>query len=636
MCGIAGIYRFSPEVEVSRDTILKQLSTIKHRGPDSYGIYNKLNFGFGMQRLAILDLTNGDQPMFDSSGAVGIVFNGEIYNYKEIRAKLKKRGVVFKTDSDTEVILLAFIEYGLSFLELLNGMFAIAIWDSRDGEALYLFRDRIGVKPLYYYLDENQIIFGSELKAVLEVPGVSRTLSVEGLSWFLALGYVPAPWSMINLVYKLPPGHYLVCKNGQTNTIPYWALKTDFAKRNDFKEAKADFLNLFSDSVEKRLISHVSVGAFLSGGLDSSAVTAMMCRASEAKVNSFSIGIKNDNYHDETQYALQVSKHLGTSHKVLKVGSEVLSLLDLFVYHFDEPFADYAAFPTFSLSQMAAEYVKVVLSGDGGDELFAGYDKYVFESYSRKYRQLPSWARTFLFERPLNSIKSLLSPNSIQRMTIEQILTRAEQSTMPDKERYVARMNIFNEVDRSKLLNRNANRLDISKHLESFWSDKQDSLSNQLLLDTMFLLPENMMTKVDRASMAFSLEVRSPFVDYRIVEFAQHLPSKWKIKNGNTKYFLKQAFAEILPRKIINRKKHGFSTPLDKWLRVDFENLVAAVLNPKVLDNQGLFNSEVVGKLVSEHYNGKANHGQKIFMLLVVQLWLERFKVDIIKQPFTS
>jgi asparagine synthase (glutamine-hydrolysing) len=622
MCGISGKIRQNEAV--SEAEIMQMLDTIIHRGPDDYGVYVKTNVGIGMRRLAIIDVISGQQPMFEEINETAIVFNGEIYNFKEIRDELEVVGCSFETNSDTEVILKAYVKWGKEFVHKLNGMFAIALWDGIN-QTLLLYRDRIGVKPLYYYQDSEQFLFGSEIKCLLTDSHIKKKLNFQALSLYLAYGYIPYPHSAVEGVYKLPPGHYLEFKNGEIKLTRYWDLKCDI-RNGSISDLKEEFLALFEDAVKKRMISDVPLGAFLSGGIDSSAVVAMMAKNSYKPIKTFSIGFKTETEFDESRYAEEVAKLFKTDHTTFHVGPEIVKLMDMFITHFDEPFADYAAFPTYVVSKLARQHVTVVLTGDGGDELFAGYDRYLNEKLSDRLKNLNIhlWANPLV--QMVVPLKYLFPINSNKRIAIERALQRWKEIGLDAKQRYLNRNRIFSKEEVKRLLKKQGDT-DTDLLMGPFWPEGKDALASRLLFDIKTLLPEDMMTKVDRVSMAVSLEARSPFVDYRVAEFAAGLPSKYKLRGTQLKHFLKYSFSEILPHHILHRKKQGFATPLDKWLRMDLKKLVNDTLSPNKLKKYDFLCQDTIQLWVWEHYAEKKNNGHKLFMIMVLILWMQKYEI---------
>jgi len=628
MCGIAGKLFFDKEKTVSAPLLKRMTDTIIHRGPDDEGHFVDGNFGFGMRRLSIIDLAGGHQPIFNEDKSLAIIFNGEIYNYRELKKDLENRGHQFSTNSDTETILHCYEQYGMEFMHKLNGMFAIAIWDIKNRK-LVLVRDRLGIKPLYYYCDNEKLLFGSEIKAIIEDETIERRVNIKALDLYLSYMYVPAPHSMFENIYKLPPAHYLICENGKTTVRRYWDLKFE----PDLKRTENSFIEEFNwlleDAVRLRLLSEVPLGAFLSGGVDSSAVVAMMAKVSSHRVKTFSIGFEEGGYHDETKYAELVAKKFNTEHITFKVSSDMLKMLPMYVYHFDEPFADYAAFPTYVVSKLAREHVTVVLTGDGGDEVFAGYERYRNDALADAAGKIPSFIRNGLLSPLLLLLKKFCSTDGRAYQTLHGAQRKLLMSGLPMERRYIENFYKYSYAEKELLLADKTLIHADSSYNEycSYWKgrDEYDALSKRLYLDIMTVLPENMLTKVDRVSMAVSLEARVPLIDYRIVELSAKIPSRMKMNVMNMKRFLKHATAQYLPNEIVNRPKHGFSSPIDQWLRYDLKEMVRDTLSEASLKNAGFFYPGYVSSMIGIHLSGKANFGDRLFMLMVFQMWWARF-----------
>jgi asparagine synthase (glutamine-hydrolysing) len=435
---------------------------------------------------------------------------------------------------------------------------------------------------------------------------------------------------MINNIYKLPPGHYLICKEGKINIQKYWCLNFNPDNNKSINEFSEEFNYLFEDSVKLRMLSEVPLGAFLSGGIDSSSIVAMMARNSSRPVKTFSIGFKDGGYHDETKYAELIARMYKTEHTTFKVGSEMLEMMEKYVYHFDEPFADYAAFPTYIVSKLAKEHVTVVLTGDGGDEIFAGYDRYKNEKLADYYRYLPKFVRSGIISNLCKQSKKYFNPNTNIYSALEGIALRSDEADNPACKRYIERFRNFSESEIDELYGNNKMiNINLFSKLSNYWDLQSDNLTNRLNLDIHTSLPEDMLTKVDRVTMAVSLEARVPFLDYRIVELAAGIPSKYKLKGYELKHFLKYSFKNILPNEIIYRPKHGFSSPLDKWLREELREIVTDTLSEQNIISIGLFKYNYIKQLISDHFNSKRNNGLKIFMLMVLFLWIKRFNVRL-------
>lgn len=632
MCGICGRFNTKSVLEVSESLVEQMCSKIIHRGPDDQGVYVNDNFGFGMRRLSIIDLSTGHQPIFNEDKTLVIVFNGEIYNYKELKEGLEKLGHVFTTNSDTETILHAYEEYGEKFVEKLNGMFAISIFNIKTKELL-VYRDRLGIKPLFYYLDNNKFIFGSEIKTILTNPDIKAELDPEGLDLYLSFGYITDPKTIFKGINKLKPGHYIKINNEGFSMNQYWSV--DFSKKSKKaeKDLMKDFIELFDDAVKIRMQSEVPFGAFLSGGIDSSLIVGMMANHAEKPLNTFSLGYSDDKYYNETQHAEIVSEKYKTSHKSFLVDSKILTdYLDLYINHFDEPFADYSAFPTYVVSKKAKAHVSVVLSGDGGDEIFSGYKRYYAELLAKYALLIPNSIRNGLI-KPFFSFLSKKLPSSRKRDYIDFLIKKLEMLNLDEAKRYYVSSthNYFTYDNKKKLYNKEAYLTpDFSfETFKTYWDDSitGDYLGKRQFYDIHTKLPGDMLTKVDRMSMATSLEVRVPFLDHRVVEFAATIPSSMRMNAFKMKRFLKNSSKDYLPKSIIKRKKHGFSSPIDKWFREDLLELARNTFKADSGLNEYI-NFEYVNELLELHVSRKENYGNKLFTILVLQLWYNKYIND--------
>lgn len=627
MCGIVGKFNFKNKSRVDSDIIRKMCSKIIHRGPDDEGIYVKDNFGFGMRRLSIIDLETGHQPIFSENKKLGIVFNGEIYNYKEIKSELLEKGHKFKTNSDTETILHCFEEYGTDFISKLNGMFAIAIFDFEKRELL-LVRDRIGIKPLYYYLDEDKLLFASEIKSIL-VDNVNKEISYAGVDLYFSLGYIPNPHSIFKKIHKLDPGHYLVVNNDGVKKKKYWDVMFEPDYSRSISSFNEEFQYLFNDSINLRMRSDVPFGAFLSGGIDSSLIVAFMSQNLTNPISTFSLGFSDSKYHDETIFAEIVAKKYNTHHTSFHIDSNsMLTLMDNYIYHFDEPFADYSGFPTFMVSKLAREHVKVVLTGDGGDEIFAGYNRHYAELIGKYLEILPTGIRNKFLIRIIEKAKFNFLPKRIKEHT-DFAITKLKMLNYAYPQRYYKSYNhnYFNLEEKRQLLNSSILQNDdfSERVITNNWQDFADFIGNRLYVDMKTKLPEDMLTKVDRMSMANSLEARVPFLDYRIVEFATKIPSNKKLNLFKMKKFLKEFSKDYLPNEITNRHKHGFSSPIDKWFREDLKEFVNDSFNNKANLIDEIINYDYVRSLFKMHKDNKGDFGNKLFTILVFQLWYHKY-----------
>jgi asparagine synthase (glutamine-hydrolysing) len=622
MCGISGI--ITRELNRIEPTILQQMcQTLTHRGPDDEGYYIDAGIGLAMRRLSVIDLTTGQQPISNETGSVWLIFNGEIYNYCQLRADLLQRGHVFETKSDSEVIVHAYETYGDRFLDYLNGMFAIAIWDT-DRHRLLLARDRLGIKPLYYWATNNQIIFGSELKALLAHPEVPRQIDPTALDHLLTLEYIPSPRTIIKGISKLQPGHYLVWQDGRYQITPYWHIPADFnapRKETDYIEQLEE---LIDDAVRLQLVSDVPIGAFLSGGIDSSTIVAAMDQATSEKVRTFSIGFEDDTYN-ELPYARQVAAHFGTIHEEAVLNPDIVDMAEKLIGHLDEPLADFSIFPTYLVSQLARQQVTVALSGDGGDELFGGYDTYIAQKFDRLYGRLPTSMRHQLLPNLFNR----LPPQPAKKGLINKAKRFIEGGMLPAQLQHTRWMIFLNEAEKNDLyrpgLRECVNGDSAAMLLRHFQeTTSRDWLAQQQYVDIKTYLADNILTKVDRMSMAVSLETRVPLLDHRIVEFALNLPPHLKIHRGQTKVILRRAMAGRLPKAILNKPKQGFSIPLKHWLRGSLRPMMIDLLTPDRIRKREYFDPRTVQRWVTEHLEGQANHSHHLWPLMIFELWQQQ------------
>ncbi len=630
MCGICGIYNLNGKSRVSESTITEMCDQIIHRGPDDQGVFTYNMFGHGMRRLSIIDLDGGHQPIYSHDNTYSIVFNGEIYNYIELRLDLKKKGYKFKTHSDTETILYAYIEYGEACLQKLNGMFAFSIYNKKE-DTLFLARDRMGIKPLYYYLDQKQFVYGSEIKSILKAPGIKRKISPRGLDLYLSFGYIPAPHSIFENIYKLDPGFYISIKNGELKKKKYWEMSYHPDYNRSEASFKEEFYSLFEDAIRIRMRSDVPFGAFLSGGIDSSLIVALMQKISTKPIKTFSLGYSDDPFYDETPFAEKVAKQFSTSHHAFKVDSSILpELIGMFTDHFDEPFADYSAFPTYVVSKYAREHVKVVLTGDGGDEVFAGYKRYYAELLAHYYSGVPQSIRNHMVI-PVLSFLNKRIPASRYRDYVDFAIKKTNMMNLSPGERYYESLahNHLTDFDKERLYRKSFD-WDRTFVLEDFLEDwnsgtDDDYLGRRQFVDFKNKLPDDMLTKVDRMTMAVSLEARIPFLDHRIVEFSTKIPSNMKMSIFTMKRFLKKVSSDYLSDDIINRHKHGFSSPIDKWFRQDLRDFAFDHFNSTENKLSHIIDYSYINALMDKHLNREANLGNKLFNLLVLHLWANKY-----------
>jgi asparagine synthase (glutamine-hydrolysing) len=617
MCGIAGQITFDNR-PVSRQRIASMGARLRHRGPDDAGVYVHGGVGLAHQRLSILDLSPaGHQPMSNEDGTVWIVFNGEIYNFQDLRARLADRHV-FRSRTDTEVIIHLYEEFGLECVAMLRGMFAFALWDSK-ARRVVLARDRVGKKPLYYAVNQEGLTFASELKALL-VGGPPGEIDPIALHHYLTFQYVPAPWAIFQGVRKLKPGHILVCEDGRQTERPYWALsyrKTSRARTEE--DCREEFLALLREATRLRLVSDVPLGAFLSGGMDSSAVVALMSQLTTRPVKTFSIGFREDTFN-ELPFARQVASQYGTEHHEFVVEPSAVDILPTLARVFDEPFADSSAIPTYYVSQLSRQFVTVVLNGDGGDELLAGYSRYRSLPVDRL---LSDFCRMSTQKQMLDFVRRL----PVRGALLDRVKNRLERFCQPFSHTYLGRICYFGPEEKQELYTsgfqekvESEDSLDLL--IEWFESIKEADLLDQLLgVDTKTYLPDDLLVKVDRATMAHGLEARSPFLDHRLVEFCAALPEEYKMRRGEAKYLLKAVMKDKLPASILERPKMGFGVPIDEWFKGKCRTMVEDILLSARCLQRGYFEPGKICRLVTEQQQGRASYGSRVYALLMLELW---------------
>ncbi len=616
MCGIAGKIQTDRQ-PVQRELLMAMGAQLRHRGPDDSGTYVKGHVGLAHQRLSILDLSPaGHQPMSNPQGNLWIVFNGEIYNFEELKGSLRTSRE-FRTRTDTEVLLYLYEDYGLQCLHMLRGMFAFAIWDERT-QRLVLVRDRIGKKPLFYRLIDESLAFASELKALL-VEQPRPELDPIALHHYLTFQYVPAPLTIFRGIHKLLPGQVMVYEEGKVSYSTYWSLQYDrkiqLGSDEEYLEA---FDNLFEESVRLRLVSDVPLGAFLSGGLDSSSIVAVMSRLMKQPVKTFSIGFKEDAYN-ELPYARDIAQRFGTDHHEFIVEPSALEILPKLVRIYDEPYADSSAIPTYYLSELSRQAVTVILNGDGGDELLAGYPRY-------KYYELERWMSRYVNNGFRESLKAILS-----RLPLACLLQAgrrtAERVCEPFAATYLSRICYFSPVEKASLYTSGFTesiRAHDSYDLLRKWFEEAlavELLDQLLAVDTRTYLPDDLLVKVDRATMAHGLEARSPFLDHKLMEFAAALPIDLKVRKGESKYLLKSAMRGVLPDRIITRNKQGFGVPIDRWFRDDCRDFVRETLLSSRSVTRGYFVRDRVQDLIDNHQQRGITCGYRLYALLMLELW---------------
>ncbi len=619
MCGIAGILSLDSTRSVPPERLERMLASIFHRGPDEAGRLIDRELAIGMRRLSIIDLADGQQPIFDESGRYGVVFNGEIYNYRELRNDLIGRGHQLKTHSDTEVIVHLYEEYGAACLDHLRGMFGFAIWDNVRRE-LFIARDRMGIKPLYYTQCDGDFVFGSEIKSILEHPAVKPSMDLEALSLYLSLKYVPAPRTLFTGIHSLLPGHWLrVCK-GRVEIQRYWDISFTKPERILSEQDYADqLLELLRESVRLHLRSDVPFGAFLSGGVDSSTIVALMSEELRTPVKTFSVGFGGEGIQDELPYAQQVADKFGCEHHTLKITSDdFLRYAEDVLWHLDQPIADQATVATHMVAKLARQHVKMVLTGEGGDELFAGYARYSGERYSRWFSRLPTSAAKLL-----RAASSTLPGLRRGKIAIGALTLRDEAT------RFANWFPMFGDDAKRQLLDRHVQSIRagaasvFSNHLAN--CDAHSPLDRMLYADSKLWLPDYLLLRGDKLTMANSLEARVPLLDHKLVEFAAQLPESMKLRGSQRKYLLKQVARRLLPAEIIDRKKQGFPIPIERWLRKEARPMMQDLLSTETLERRGLFNVAFVERLIREHVSGFTDHSTKLWGLMSVEMWTRKF-----------
>src|SRR5271167_948862 len=648
MCGISGF--LLPQAALPRaaaeSRLWAMIATLRHRGPDAEGVWTDGRAGLAHARLSVIDLSPaGHQPMASADGAAWITYNGEIYNFAEIRQELEGLGYPFRSRSDTEVIVNGWQAWGPKVFSRLRGMFALAIWDRRS-QRLILARDRLGKKPLYYAPTATAFLFGSEIKAVLAWPGLSRAADLSAIDKYLTFGYVPAPQTAFYGVCKLPAAHYLVVEAlpdgslGEPELVRYWRLPGPRGARRhrSAEDLRRELVAQLEEAVRLRLISDVPLGAFLSGGIDSSAVVATMARVGGGRVKTFSIGFSAKEY-DETRYARMVAERYATDHEELVVEPDALAVLPQLIWHYGEPFADPSAIPTYYVSEMARRKVTVALNGDGGDECFLGYNRYKAMHHLSRLDGLPRWSRTCL-GRSL----TLAPPTLQRRFKIPRIRALLQASDRRPSRRYAFTIVYFTDDDKAAgygqaMREHSAGAaLDL---LEPYFAEADSLVSGANWADIHTYLPDDLMVKVDVASMAHGLESRSPLLDHVLLEWAAGIPADTRMAGGRTKALFKSAMEPYLPAEVLYRPKQGFGLPVDQWFRSDLKELAYDTLLSRISAERGLFRPEYVRLLLDEHSALARDHHTRLWALLMLELWFQMWidapaKTEILRPPIRS
>jgi len=618
MCGIAGFaespFRSGARTESGFSLVHRMCEVIRHRGPDDEGIHVEAGVGLGMRRLSIIDLSTGNQPIHNEDETIWLVFNGEIYNYRELRRQLEAAGHRFYTSSDTETIVHAYEQWGEDAIARLRGMFGIALWDART-RTLLLARDRAGIKPLHYVESNGRLYFGSEIKSLLAAGAVERQIDLEALDHYLSFLYAPRDKSLFKGVRKLPPGHILRWRDGRAEELRFWEISASEPFDGTADEAAARLRDVLADAVRSHMISDVPLGAFLSGGVDSSLVVGLMAEASDRPVQTFSIGFDEPDF-DELEHARAVARHFRTDHHEFVVRPDAMAILDRLVCHFDEPFADSSAIPTWYVSEIARQYVTVVLSGDGGDELFGGYDRYLPHPRVAQFDRIPIPG----LRHAARAVWPLLPHGTRGKNFLRHVSRDADG-------RYLDSIAFFQADEKDGLYTG-----DIRHAIDGRYADGAAARrlrrfatlpahSRMMKLDFETYLPEDVLTKVDRMSMAHSIESRVPLLDNEVIDFAASVPASLKIHKGRRKHLLKEAVRTLLPDEILNRRKQGFGVPLGVWFRGGLSDLLSDVLTSPRTRQRGYFQPSFVDRLVEEHRSGKRDHTLRLWQLMIFELW---------------
>ena len=625
MCGIAGKLHFDETHHVDAQDLRKMAAVMAHRGPDGEGVWSERNVGLAHRRLSIIDLRDvAGQPMSNKDGSLWVTFNGEIYNFRELRSDLQARGYRFQTDSDTETIIHAYDEYGKGCLERLRGMFAFAIWDSRQ-RMLFLARDRVGKKPLYYFVDRDRFVFGSEIKAILADRSVPAEPNPIAIDHHLTWQYVPAPLTAFKGISKLPAAHWMEVRDGKIATGRYWRLHYSPKRKITLQDAIAELKWRMAEAVRERLVSDVPLGAFLSGGIDSSAVVSYMAGEMDQPVRTFCAGFEDDAF-DERPYARTVAKQYATDHTELVVHAPVLDILPRLTWHYDEPFGDSSAVPSYAIAELTRGHVTVVLNGDGGDESFAGYGRYVTNRFARYGDIIP---------QPVHrTIAKLIGglPSSVQRLPpLRKILTVAQTMAQSPARRYAKWLAHFTPFERHQLytdaFNADVQGNDPEALLVDLFaqSDAEDWTDATLDVDVNLYLADDLLVKMDRATMAHSLEARSPLLDHSLMEFVASLPPSFKLFGTQKKRIFKAALRGVLPDSILDRPKMGFGVPLASWFRNELKEMSHDILLSKRAIERGYFQMNVIEHLLHQHCHGQEDNGAYLWDLMMLELWHRRF-----------
>ena len=627
MCGIAGVF-FPVDGGANTAVVRKMCDSIIHRGPDDEGIHVDGPVGIGMRRLSIIDLSSGQQPIHNEDKTIWVVFNGEIYNYRQLRSQLQERGHRFYTQSDTETLVHLYEEYGEAMVSHLNGMFSFALWNSASRK-LFIARDRVGEKQLFYSFKGGKLHFGSEIKCLLAAGAVSNEVDPVAIDGYLTHLYTPAPRTAFAEIRELPPAHTMTVDASGVTLQRYWDLAYRVDHERDDRYFVDAFAQKFDHAVQSRLVSDVPLGALLSGGVDSSAIVAAMAKGSSAAVKTFCIGYGSEGrYYDERRYARMVADHFATEHHEFVVEPHILADLPGIVRAFDQPFGDSSAIVNYYVYRETSKHVKVVLSGLGGDEVAAGYERHLAVKVRKYYRDIPRFLREQVVERAV----SALPDSKHGRRLIERAKRFVRTGHLPDDSAYLETQATFDAQRKSELytdsfadrLQRAAPREKAEEHFNR--AGISDVLNRALYSDLMTYLPGDLLPLADRMSMAHSVEARAPFIDHELMEFMATVPSHLKIKGIEKKHLLKRAFSGVLPHEVLHRRKQGFTAPLTVWLRKELQPLIQSTLSKERIEAVGYFKWPSVSRLLSDHQAGKENHHARIWALLMFMVWHQNYQ----------
>jgi asparagine synthase (glutamine-hydrolysing) len=625
MCGICGKLYFDNQRPVAASDLHGMMDVIHHRGPDDEGTYLSGPIGLGHKRLSIIDLSTGKQPISNESGSIWIVFNGEIYNYRELREELLRKGHVFASQSDTEVIVHLYEEYGTECVSRLRGMFAFAIWDERD-RTLFLARDRVGIKPLYYYLGPDRLLFGSEIKAILQDPSVPREVDSRIVDRFLTYYYTPGAETLLKGVLKLQPGFFLVCKDGRCQTSQYWDLRfAQASKGYELRQAKADLMALLRETVRLHMISDVPVGFLLSGGVDSTSLLSLSLSETDRQLSTFTIGFEGEKFADERPFARLAAQRYGTRHFDMTMrSSDFADFLPKYVWHMEEPVCEPPAIAIYYVSRLASEHVKVLISGEGGDEAFAGYQNYRNLVWLERFKRvLGPLAKSFA--RAMGNLDKARHLGRISKYVPLLSLPLSRYYYSRTSSPFTLLNREFESLYQSSFRSLLDKEFSVEPSVACFRNgDLTDNLSRMLYVDTKTWLPDDLLVKADKMTMANSVELRVPLLDHKVLEYAAGLPSSLKLNGFNTKHLLKETFKDMVPREIIDRPKTGLPVPYGSWMRKDLRTMVEETLLDQRAIGRGYFNRSGIEKILSANLH-EATYDKEVFSLVVLELWHKEF-----------